>query len=227
MKLEGRDRKTVFVGAIAAICIVVAAYVIIPVSRTWSDNQGRLASMQDQIATLKDRAESQESLAIRRNALVARLGALFGVAEVSVGPDSAGEAPPGPQSEEPEQSSTQAPAAEGQPAPAKDAKLEDNCSLAGYVEQTAQKAGIKIKRITPRRTSGGKGPGSGKHFQPVTLQVKVEASAPSFINMLAVLEGGEYLVRIDSIQIRRDIKKGDKIDATFEVVGYEATGRAL
>jgi len=54
----------------------------------------------------------------------------------------------------------------------------------------------------------------------------VEANPKSLLSMLSVLEGGEYLVRIDSLQLRRDIKKGDKIDATFEVVGYEALGKA-
>ena len=224
MKPEGRDRKVVIAGVVLAACIVIVGYVILPMVRTWSDNQDRLTSRRNQIATLKDHAKSQESLAMRRNVLVTRLGSLFGVEETSGGPNVSGESSPGLQSQESGQSSTQAPSAKGQSPPAKESQSQTSGSLAGYVEQTAQKAGIKIKRITPRRTSGGRKP--GKYFRPVTLQVKIETNPLSLIKMLAVLEGGEYLVRIDSLQIRRDIKKGDTIDATFEVVGYEATGRA-
>ena len=224
MKLEGRDRKVVIAGVVLAACIVGVGYVILPMMRTWSDNQDRLTSRRNQIATLKDHAKSQESLAMRRNVLVTRLGSLFGVEETSGGPNASGEPPPDLQSQESGQSPPQAPPAKGPSPPASEPQSRTSGSLAGYVEQTAQKAGIKIKRITPRRTSGGRKP--GKYFRPVTLQVKIETNPLSLINMLAVLEGGEYLVRIDSLQIRRDIKKGDTIDATFEVVGYEATGRA-
>lgn len=234
MKLEGRERKAVIAGAGLALGIVVVGYVILPMTRTWSDNQDRLTTRQNQIATLKDHAKSQESLVTRRNVLNLRLGSLFGVTETSGDSEAASElspSPPGSESQESEQPPAQVSSPEGQSTPAKASQSprqrqgnKSSGSLAGYVEQTAKKAGIKIKRITPRRTSGGKK--SAKYFRPVTLQVKVEANPLSLIAMLAVLEGGEYLVRIDSLQIRRDIQKGDSIDATFEVVGYEALGKA-
>jgi len=202
MKLEGRDRKVVIAGGGLALAIVIIGYVIMPMMRTWSDNQDRLTSRRGQIAALKDRAKSQEALTTRRNALSLRLGSVFGVAEVPSDPPTSADASPSPPS----------------------APFRTSGGLAGYIEQTAKKSGIKIERITPRRTLGGKA--ARKHFRSVTLQVKVEANPKSLLSMLSVLEGGEFLVRIDSLQLRRDIKKGDKIDATFEVVGYEALGKA-
>ncbi len=198
MNLQGRDKRAVMLGTGLALFVLIVGYVLIPMGRTWASNQDRLTSRQEQIATLKGRAKSQESLVIRRNALVTRLGSIFGAGEAAGGSN---------------------PTNETEPAPPNLASHKSG-SLAGYIEQTAEKAGIKIGRITPRRMSSGRK--SGKHFRPVTLQVKVEANPVSFITMLAALEGGDYLVVINSLQLRRNITKGDSINATFEVVGYEA-----
>lgn len=203
MNLTGRDKKVLIAGGGLALGIVVIGYVIMPMMRSWSENKERLTSRQGQIAALKERAESQESLVTRRNVLSFRLGSVFGVGGASTEEEATSEDSPAP------------PAAPSQ----------TSGSLAGYVEQTAKKAGVKIGRITPRRTLGART--TRKHFRSVTLQIKVEANPKSLLSMLSVLEGGEYLVRIDSLQLRRDIQKGDKIAATFEVVGYEALGKAL
>ena len=44
--------------------------------------------------------------------------------------------------------------------------------------------------------------------------------------MLHALDQGEHFVRVDKLQIRRDINKGDTIDATLEILAYEALGFA-
>lgn len=95
-------------------------------------------------------------------------------------------------------------------------------SLATYIEKNAMAAKIKLKRITPKKsTSGKKGT---KHFEPVTLQVNFECQVTNLVQLLHDLEKGELLVRVDKLEITRDVAQGDKLNASLDLSSYEPIG---
>jgi hypothetical protein len=47
----------------------------------------------------------------------------------------------------------------------------------------------------------------------------------NLIKLLYEIEKGERLVRVEEIRLRRDLKKGDNVATTIDVVGYEAAAR--
>lgn len=150
-------------------------------------------------------------------------------------PEAKAEAPPSPTPESPK---SESPAAEpGKEATAKpeEAKLEEGAkegsgekpregaTLAGFVEQSAQKAGVTIKSITPAvSTLGRRG---GKSFRPVSLQVKCDCNVQGLVGLLQALEKGERFVKIEQVQINRDASK-DTMSVTMDVRAYESTARA-
>jgi hypothetical protein len=44
------------------------------------------------------------------------------------------------------------------------------------------------------------------------------------IGLLEALEKGDHFVRVDAIQVRRDLSKGDKMDVSLDLRAYEASG---
>jgi hypothetical protein len=96
-------------------------------------------------------------------------------------------------------------------------------SLAAHVERTAKKAGVKIERISPKRQSRARR--GTRHFDSVALQVRIESDMQNLIKLLYGLEKGERFVRVEQMQLRRDLKKGDAMKVSLDVVGYEAAAR--
>jgi len=92
-------------------------------------------------------------------------------------------------------------------------------SLATYVEKTAKAAQIKLKRITPKKNSSGKK--RTKYFEPVTLQVNFECQVTNLVQLLHDLEKGELFVRVDKVEITRDVAQGDKLNASLDISSYE------
>ncbi|MCP4644728.1 MAG: hypothetical protein GY851_30080 [bacterium] len=316
MKLAPRDRRVAMIGGIAAAAILVLGYVILPITRTWSEMGDRLGPKIDHMDQLRDRVAKQDSLRTRRDVLIRRMGYLEkpppveeekkddGGGKPADGPPKPGKPEPtkAPESEDkgapdakPPKEGTpdepgspspekpgpgeEAPKPDGTPvgpkppeseaegahgdkpdgpkpptseakggpgdgappkggaspekpgtppkpekgdAPKKEEKPPEpaGVSVATHVQQAAGKAGVKITRITPRhRSVGGK---KGKHFRPVAMQVSLEGNIKNVIALLHALEKGERFVRVEQFQLRRDIKKEDKVDATLDVLAYEA-----
>ena len=95
-------------------------------------------------------------------------------------------------------------------------------SLATYVEKNAMAAKIKIKRITPKKGASGKK--GTKYFEPVTLQVSFECQITNLVQLLHDLEKGELFVRVDKLEITRDVAQGDKLNASLDLSSYEPIG---
>ncbi|MCC6697303.1 MAG: hypothetical protein IT365_16865 [Candidatus Hydrogenedentes bacterium] len=114
----------------------------------------------------------------------------------------------------------EAPKPEGPKEQAPKAAAPGSNTLAGYVEQNAKKAGATIKRITPKKDAAAfRNP---KRFHPVTLQVSLECSIQNLVEMLKALEKGERFVKVDQLQLKRDLAGGDKIEVTMDLHSYEA-----
>ena len=96
-------------------------------------------------------------------------------------------------------------------------------SLAAHVERAAKKAGVKIERISPKRQSRARR--GTRHFNSVALQVRLESDIQNLIKFLHALEKGERFLRVEQMQLRRDLKKGDVMKVTLDVFGYEAVAR--
>jgi hypothetical protein len=243
MKLTKRDEKMLKFGGMAALLILALGWGILPAARNWSDTRAAAVAQREYVHTLKRRVSAQEATLRQRNALVGRLGALFDphktpVAEAAP-PDQtakpgepakdqqASESKSEPESTEEKIAAPAADAPPGQPRPqrpeaATQTPGPDADTLAAFVEQHAKKAGATIKRLTPQRNAPGYR--GGKRFESVALQVKLECSIQSLIGLLEALEKGDHFVRVDAIQVRRDLSKGDKMDVSLDLRAYEASG---
>ncbi len=99
------------------------------------------------------------------------------------------------------------------------AKPVDDVRLSVQLERIAGKSGMKIKRLVPKTRRSGSG--KYKHFTREVLQVSVEGSTENFMKMLHAIEKGGRFMRIESVQIRRDIAKGSQLNVTLDVMGYD------
>jgi len=242
MNLTSRERKAAVIGGIIAGFVFLVAYVIAPLARTWSLKASQLEPKLRQIAELTERARQQDSLVRQRNARVGRLGSLLGPealaaqGRANTPPPGSGESRARPEEGNSEGGEEESPPTEktGDTAPAAaEAAAEKNnpetrevssgVSLAAHLERIAKKSGVKIKRISPKGRSGARK--SNKHFNTVALQVSLESNMQNLIKLLYEIEKGERLVRVEEIRLRRDLKKGDNVATTIDVVGYEAAAR--
>jgi Type II secretion system (T2SS), protein M subtype b len=137
--------------------------------------------------------------------------------------DDAG-AKPGGTEEKPEQSGEagESEKAGGSTGDKKDAEEQETPaaeSVAGYVGRVAKESGVKLKRVTPRKTSGSRA--AREHFKPATVQVSMEATAENLIKMLHTLEKGGRFARVEQMQLLRNASKGNTIDVSLDVMAYE------
>ncbi len=232
MNLTGREKKAAVIGAIIVGLVVLYAYVVAPLARAWSWRGNDLKPRLRQITELRERARRQGSLVRTRNVLVSRLGALTCPEDLAVQkrPDAAmpgsGESAADAEGGNPGETEKEPSPAEETADPAAVA-VEQNSGtgssgvcLAAHLERIAKTSGVNIKRISPRkRASAGK---SNKHFGAVALKVNIESNIENLIKLLYAIEKGERLIRVESIQLRRDLKKGGNVATTLDVVGYEA-----
>jgi len=92
--------------------------------------------------------------------------------------------------------------------------------LAAQLERLASKSGVKIKRVSPKKAPGSKQ--GRKHFTQVMMQVTFECNIDTLIKMLHALEKGDRFIRVERLQLTRNLSKGDTIDASLDVLAYEA-----
>lgn len=243
MNVSARDKQVLIIGAVAAAGIVILGYVVIPAIRGWNDSRASLSSQQSHVAELRERIDSQGALVKQRNALVARLGSLFEAppeapkrteekpakpeesketwfAEKGPQPDKEEKEPPKPETQE--QAKEDAEPAEKKEEMQREEGPPAGATLAGYVEQQAKKAEVTVKSITPGKTSSGLR--GVKQYRPVMLQVKVACKAKGLVALLAALEKGERFVKVEQVQVHRDIAK-DELNVTLDVRSYEAEAR--
>ncbi len=235
MNLTGREKRAAVIGGIIVGLVLLIAYVVAPLARAWSWRGNDLKPRFRQITELRERARRQGSLVRTRNVLVSRLGALTCPEDVAVQkrPDAvmpgsgesaadAEDGNPDGSGKEPspaEEATGLAAAAAEQNRGAGDAS--SGVCLAAHFERIAKTSGVNIKRISPRKRASARK--SNKHFGAVAMQVNVESNIENLIKLLYAIEKGERLVRVENIQLRRDLKKGDSVATTLDVVGYEAT----
>ncbi len=205
MSLTARDKKTLAIGGIAAALIVVVGYGILPLVRGGDGVSGGSASTLERADGIRERIRHQKAVLKRRNALAGRLGSLVSF-EASEGNTSAQGTP--------EQGADVD--ASGDKEDAGKAAAPSPVGLAAYIERSAAGTGVKIGKVTPRKSA--KEHKGGKHFVPAMLQLTMEGNIESLLKMLHVLEKGERFVRIEQIQVGR---KGNAINATLVVAGYE------
>ena len=171
---------------------------------------------------LEKRANAQNALIARRDSLARELGTVTG-RPAPAGPDQS--VPPAarpPAAEKPVQSK---PAASGSTGPgaapsAPGAPPAHAISVAAYVERQANTAKIRFNSLTPFTSAlGYRG---GKSLTSAGVVVTLDTTTPALVRLLYALEKGDRLMRIESMEIHRDLKKGQNVTATLHIVGYEA-----
>jgi hypothetical protein len=128
--------------------------------------------------------------------------------------DKAAGPAPTPSKPDAKAESAKAPAADKGASGAEAAKGDER--LAAYFERSAAQAGIKIKRVTSK-----KGAKPGKYYTPITLQLSVEGKADNVVKLLYALEKGDRFVRVEQFELHRDVAKGNTIEASLDILGYE------
>ena len=100
----------------------------------------------------------------------------------------------------------------------------DAVGLAAQLERLAKKVGLQIKRIKARPSA--RGAKRYKHYRTIALQLSAEGNIQSLMKLLYEIEKGERFVRVERFRLRRDAKKGSKIEiSAFDVIGYEPVAR--
>lgn len=106
-----------------------------------------------------------------------------------------------------------------EPDDAPDAYAESSVSVLTHVGRMAQESGMKIKRISQKKTSSGKG--GLKSFKSVVVQVSIDGNMENLLDLLFAIEKGERFARVEQLQLRRDWSKGNAVDATLDILAYE------
>jgi len=272
MKLSEREKRVIIVGGVACGAILLGAFVVVLLIRSWVDLGRELEPKLRSVETIRKRALARGQLLARRCVLVKRIGALFPEpppgkkpsakaapktkepAPAKVSPKNSetpptrkgipqthqqkGE-PPNPSAKKTEKSPPQrdrnkpgranppvkkrgkAPSAAPTPRSGSGA---DAVGLAAQLERLAKKAGLQIKRIKARPSS--RGAKRYKHYRTIALQLSAEGNIGSLMKLLYEIEKGERFVRVERFQLRRDAKKGSKIEiSALDVIGYEPVVR--
>lgn len=255
MKLGLREKWILAIGGIAAAVIVLGGHFVLPLARTWSQMGDRLDPKLEYVGELRGRVQGHNSLLARRDALARQMGSLCGLestapdhasgkpnpetsetkSDAETEPPEDGEAQTedkdvpddGPVAPDPADSTVgegeDAPGSDApEPAPA-DRRTAGGVGLAAHLERVAQQSGVKIKRISPKKRRAGQR--ARKSFTPVVLQLSIESDIEGLLKTLHAIEKGDRFVRIEQFQLRRDLKTGARIDASFDVMGYEPAAR--
>jgi len=248
LSLTSKERNTLAVGGVIVALTLLIAYAIVPLLQAWSQLGDELETKLRAVEKLETRAEEQKKLLAQRDRLVAKLGSVLGPEatpprqEPKKATDSATVKKP---VEEPPATAAKAPAPEAGPpkpeanlkkpaepvaaeksAEKKPDKPEDKqrgIAVATHIERLAKKAGVEIKKVVPKKPSAARP--ADKFFRPAAWQISCEPKVQSLIKLLHALEKGERLLRIEQANFRCDLKKGQTVQVTLHVVGYEAVTR--
>ena len=239
------EKRTTFIAVGAGAAILLIYYAVPPMLKQSAELGTKLRYLEK----LQERARAQNELLARRDDLVKKLGAVTGregMAAGNVPSPAAPPSPPGPARAASTSQTTPGPSLSGKPAvasasapaerpksevsgpksltpPAPKAPPPPSVAVAAYVERQAKAADIRLNSITP--TTPARSYKEGKSLTPVGLQVSMETSTAALVKLLHALEKGNRLIRIEQVDIRRDIKKGPNVTVTLYIVGYEASAR--
>lgn len=222
-----REKRTALVMAAFGTAVLAFYYLALPLRNRWMTLGDELKPRIQYMERLRARAESQNALLARRDELARKLGTLDGSETqpaAGANPAPGPSAPPGgPAKASANSAAPQQPgkAAATHQTPRKDAPRPP--ALTTYVERQANSAGIRLNNMVlanPAHCCK-----DGRAFAPVGLQTSMETTTPALIKLLHALEKGGRLVRVEQMDIRRDIKKGQNMTVTLYLVGYEPSGK--
>ncbi len=199
MTLQRREKVVLIVGGAVAGLLVLVLFVLTPLVERWCDLGSQLGPKLVLVKELRNLASQRETLLARRNRYIRSLGYL--VEPEAPGTGKSNNSKPNP------------------PKP----RAASALSLAAYLDQTTKKAGVKIKNIKPKKLTASQK--DRKYFRASTVQVTFDTKLQSLLKLLHALEKGERLIRIEDINLRRDLKKGDTVSVTLDIVGYVPQGR--
>jgi hypothetical protein len=222
-----------WIAAGGGAAVLLIYFVGLPLWNRWTALGAALVPKLQLMEKLEERANAQNALLVRRDALARELGAVEGLA-APIGPAQG--MPSGPVQSAPagltqgkppsapppvaEKSQKSNPAAA--PAASPDAPPH-SVAVSAYVERQAGTMGIRFNSVTPFTPTLGYR--DGKSLKPAGVVVTLETATPMLLRLLFALEKGDRLLRIERMEIHRDIKKGPMISATLHIVGYEAAAR--
>ena len=225
MILTSKEKRTTWIAAGGGAAVLLIYFVGLPLWNRWTALGAMLEPKVLLLQKLEERANAQNALLVRRDALARELGAVEGQAAPSGPAQGAPPSAPPPADEKLGKSSkpaTLGPAGPGAAAPSPSAPPHA-VSVAAYVERQAKTVGIRLNSVAPfTPTLGYRG---GKSLTPAGVVVTVETAMPALLRLLYALEKGDRLVRVEKMEIHRDLKKGPNIMATLQLVGYEAVVR--
>lgn len=203
-KLSEREKRVVAIGAVAVCLIVLANWVLLPVSRRWAELGDRLEPKIARLDALRERARRYGALMAARRRLVGAMGTLA----------APGDKTSGAKQGEPAASAKQ----EGKSPPA-----AAKTGLEAELEKMAGQAGVAIKGL-----SAGKRPARSalKHFRKVALHLQVQGNIDPLIKLLHALEKGERFVRVDAMTLHHDLQKPGELNVTLDLVAYERADQA-
>jgi hypothetical protein len=239
--LTNEERRTTLVAAVGGAAVLLIYFVVLPLWNRWTELGAALEPKLSLLDKLEERARAQNALLARREALERELGQVTGGAGASnpaPGAPSSGAPAAAPSSSAPTSvvpspasgkthrtpsasaNSTAPrgapPAAAAMPGPA----ATPAATIAAYVERQARILNIRFNSVTPCTPMLGYR--NGKFLMPAGIVVTLETATPAFLRLLYALEKGDRLMRVERMEIHRDLKKGQIITATLQIVGYEA-----
>ena len=178
MKIEGRDRKALTYGGAAVLTILIVVYGVIPLMRSLSDSGSAPAPDRAYVESLRESVRSQEATLKQRNALVLRMGSLFGPLAAPQAKDEkkAPETPPPAAGAPPPQEGG---APQEAPKPGADGKPEPQAAATPKTEGAADKPANVDKPTPPETDTSEPGkPEPGKGEPPKEGQPKDGAPKP-------------------------------------------------
>jgi hypothetical protein len=248
MILTNEEKRTVWIAAGGGAAVLLIYFAGLPLWKRWTALGAALEPKALLMARLEERAKAQNALIARRDSLASELGAVEGRPAPAGPAQGMPPMPRPPAAEKPGPSKSAMPGASGSaaaatgPVPHSPAAARALSGLAGpgaappvpgtsphavtvaaYVERLAASVGVRFNNVTPfTSTLGYRG---GKSLTPAGVMVTLETATPALLQLLYKLEKGDRLMRVEKMDIHRDIKKGPMVTATLYIVGYEAAAR--
>jgi len=222
--LTNQEKRTTWIAAVGGAAVLLVYFVGLPLWNRWTALGAALESKVLLLERLEERANAQNALLVRRDALARELGAVESRPAPANPAQGAPPSAPPPAGEKLTKSkpAPSAPAGPGAAAASPSAPPRA-VWVAAYVERQANTVGIRFNSVTPfTPTLGYK---DGRSLTPAGVAVTLETVTPVFLRLLYALEKGERLIRVEKMEIHRDLKKGPNITATLYLVGYEAVAR--
>jgi len=250
MILTNEEKRTTRIAAGGGAAVLLIYFVGLPLWNRWTALGAALEPKVLLLEKLEERAKAQNALLIRRDSLARDLGAVEGRPAPAGPAQGAPFSAQPPAAEKPDKSKPAAAASAGRTAAAAasastgpgDAPSAPGAappvpgaapptpgapphavSVAAYVERQATTVQIRFNSLTPFTPAHGYR--GGRSLTPAGVVVTLETTTPALLRLLYALEKGDRLLRVERMEIHRDLKKGPNITVTLQLVGYEAVVR--